>query len=449
MSSTKKNEANRKIEQKGMEEDSIKNPNDSVLNSEVKDRIDKFHNIKIVYQPENDNNLVPSNSLITTFSEKEPFTSNLNASEETPEKSLTNPNIHLLNEHKVRSHGCKHYKRKCLIQFMCCNRLYACRLCHNKIEDHKCDRKEIQFLICLLCMTKQPFSEKCINCLVLFSAYICDECKFLSDDLQTYHCYECGVCRKGPRSNYFHCKQCNACLPSYIKKYHLDQQYKKNKKVKTQDDNKNVDSSIIEIFNGIKPVSTKKSLINDTIDSKSGQDRSIYNDSTYKDSIGDGFDEKCNNQFKNTNELDSNRLDDCFDRMRMNTHVENTLKSICPICAQDLFYSTSYVVLMNCGHSIHKKCLISYKNKSFQCPICLKSTSSNQTVNERIDYILDQCKDLNEQKNINSYECITSCFDCQAKYTVKYKYLYNKCLGCGSYNTRINELYKREDEEQS
>lgn len=278
-------------------------------------------------------------------------------------KRLVN-NIHFDNI-KTKSYGCKHYKRKCLILFNCCNKLYECRICHNRIEDHKCQREEINILMCLVCGKIQNFSQQCEYCEIEFAEYICMRCKLLSSNHNTFHCFECKVCRKGKKEDYFHCMQCNACLPVGIKEYHLIQN--------NEDGNQNKNKIISQ------------------------------------------------------------------------THVENTLFSTCPICAQDLFYSTSHVVLMHCGHSIHKRCFISYKNKSFQCPICLKSSSDNKTVNERIDFVLNQCQDLNTSKNINAYECVTSCFDCQAKFTAKYTYLYNKCMGCGSYNTRINELYKRDE----
>lgn len=440
MCGEKKYHDDRKVCKEANQEDSIVKNDYLDLKSKIKNTIEKFNKLKPEKNYEQEN-LVPSDSLIALCPDIKKSNQPSNVSKEISNNKCERPSVLLLNEQGIRSYGCKHYKRKCLIQFACCNRLYVCRLCHNKIEDHKCNRKDIKLLLCLFCMKEQTFSEKCVKCTVMFSQYICYECKFLSDDQKTYHCEECDVCRKGLRSHYFHCKQCNACLPIYIKEYHLDQQYRKKNEI----ENKQYNSPL----NKTKPVYNNRSLIEEKIMTNINQTKSFFSDTTYNNPIDDKFDEKCDDQYKNTNGLDSNRLEDCFNRMRTNTHVENTLKSICPICAQDLFYSTSYVVLMNCGHSIHKKCLISYKNKSFQCPICLKSTSSNQTVNERIDYILDQCKDLNEQKNINSYECVTSCFDCQTKHTVKYKYLYNKCLGCGSYNTRINELYKRDDEDQS
>ena len=293
---------------------------------------------------------------------------------------------------EIKSYGCKHYKRKCLVQFSCCNRFYECRLCHNKLEDHKCNRKTLSHLICLICFISQPFSSKCKNCKVNFSLFICRDCKLLTDDLNTYHCKECGVCRKGNRGDYFHCGQCDACLPIYTKEFHLTNE-------STQMDVQDVKG---DTSTGSTTTRTVSSTTSGTVTGMA----------------------------------------------RVKTHVENTLRSTCPICAQDLFYSTSPVVLMHCGHSIHKKCFISYKNKSFQCPICLRSSSNTKTVNQRIDYILSQCTDLNNQKSINMYEAKTVCFDCQGKYTGKYTYLYNKCRGCGSYNTRINELYKREDHDE-
>lgn len=282
-------------------------------------------------------------SRIKYFDSKKTFNKNI------PKK--TNKQMNYINS--INSHGCKHYKKKCLSEFKCCSKLYECRRCHDKMEDHRCNRNEID-LICLICLKKQSFSQKCIFCQTIFAKYSCEICSLLTDDERTYHCKDCNVCRKGNQKDFFHCMQCNACLP----------------------------------------IETMENHLNETSTS---------------------------------------------------FHVENTLSSHCPICAQDLFYSTSFVVLMHCGHSIHKKCFISYKNKSFQCPVCLKSSSNQKTVNKRIDYILSKCVDLNNQKNINLYECVTSCFDCQATFTSKYTYLYNKCQGCGSYNTRINELYKREE----
>ena len=36
--------------------------------------------------------------------------------------------------------GCKHYKRNCKLVAACCNRIYACRLCHDDVADHSMDR---------------------------------------------------------------------------------------------------------------------------------------------------------------------------------------------------------------------------------------------------------------------------------------------------------------------
>lgn len=36
--------------------------------------------------------------------------------------------------------GCEHYKRNCKLVAACCNRLFTCRFCHDKVSDHSMDR---------------------------------------------------------------------------------------------------------------------------------------------------------------------------------------------------------------------------------------------------------------------------------------------------------------------
>lgn len=134
----------------------------------------------------------------------------------------------------------------------------------------------------------------------------------------------------------------------------------------------------------------------------------------------------------------------CLPRELLNNHnhVENTLKSTCPICAEFMFESVNDVVLLNCGHSIHFTCFKIYKESSFQCPVCLKSAGDTKVLNERIDCILSNNVGLNAKRQ--NYMCQVSCFDCQSVSKTIYTFLYNKCAKCGSYNTRINELYKTE-----
>lgn len=36
--------------------------------------------------------------------------------------------------------GCEHYKRNCKLLATCCNKLFTCRFCHDKVSDHTMDR---------------------------------------------------------------------------------------------------------------------------------------------------------------------------------------------------------------------------------------------------------------------------------------------------------------------
>ncbi|KAH7676780.1 Zinc finger RING/FYVE/PHD-type protein [Dioscorea alata] len=52
-------------------------------------------------------------------------------------------------------------------------------------------------------------------------------------------------------------------------------------------------------------------------------------------------------------------------------HVKDSMRQNCPICQEDMFYSSEESTIMNCGHTIHSECLLEMKrNKIFKCPIC-------------------------------------------------------------------------------
>ncbi|TVT96758.1 hypothetical protein EJB05_58031, partial [Eragrostis curvula] len=67
--------------------------------------------------------------------------------------------------------GCEHYKRNCKLVAACCNKLFTCRFCHDKVSDHTMERS-------------------------------------------VYHCPFCNLCRlgNGLGTDFFHCMKCNCCL---------------------------------------------------------------------------------------------------------------------------------------------------------------------------------------------------------------------------------------------
>lgn len=115
--------------------------------------------------------------------------------------------------------GCEHYARNCKIQAPCCGMWVTCRHCHDVdciTATHRIDRFAISTIMCMLCDTQQPVSNKCINesCGVQFAEYYCAACKFFDNTpgKDMYHCDKCGICRVGKREDFWHCDTCQVCI---------------------------------------------------------------------------------------------------------------------------------------------------------------------------------------------------------------------------------------------
>jgi len=124
----------------------------------------------------------------------------------------------LLNSNKsnvnITIKDCTHYIRHCRIIASCCNKVYDCRLCHDKYETHNIDRFSTKEIICKICETKQPISNKCVQCNKNFAKYFCKKCNFWDSKKKfIYHCKKCKICRSGKKNNFIHCDNCNGCIP--------------------------------------------------------------------------------------------------------------------------------------------------------------------------------------------------------------------------------------------
>ncbi|XP_058091480.1 zinc finger protein BRUTUS-like isoform X3 [Magnolia sinica] len=113
--------------------------------------------------------------------------------------------------------GCEHYKRNCKLLAACCNKLFTCRFCHDKISDHSMDRKATSEMMCMRCLKIQAVGPICKtpSCEgLLMAKYYCNICKFFDDERIVYHCPFCNLCRlgNGLGVDFFHCMTCNCCL---------------------------------------------------------------------------------------------------------------------------------------------------------------------------------------------------------------------------------------------
>ena len=108
----------------------------------------------------------------------------------------------------------------------------------------------------------------------------------------------------------------------------------------------------------------------------------------------------------------------------------------CPVCLDNIHISIDSSFKSSCGHWIHFKCI---PPNDYRCPICRKSMN-------RMDNLWNR---LNEEKLINpmpeEFNNTTVdlyCQDCEAdNLKLVYHFTHNNCQHCGSYNTRIVEVY--------
>ncbi|CAD7693783.1 unnamed protein product [Nyctereutes procyonoides] len=119
--------------------------------------------------------------------------------------------------------GCEHYDRGCLLKAPCCDKLYTCRLCHDNNEDHQLDHRfKVKEVQCINCEKIQHAQQTYEGCSTLFGEYYCSICHLFDKDKKQYHCDNCGICRIGPKEDFFHCLKCNLCLAMNLQGKHKD-----------------------------------------------------------------------------------------------------------------------------------------------------------------------------------------------------------------------------------
>ncbi|PVV04356.1 hypothetical protein BB560_001146 [Smittium megazygosporum] len=119
--------------------------------------------------------------------------------------------------------------------------------------------------------------------------------------------------------------------------------------------------------------------------------------------------------------------------------VDKSLYSNCPVCMEYLFTSTSPIIVLYCGHPIHKTCvneLLKFSSEKNEepptCPICHRSIIEPKVYSAEMDKIMAQQPMPPEYKDKTSK---VFCNDCQRRSDVPYHFVYHKCASCGSYNT--------------
>ncbi len=124
--------------------------------------------------------------------------------------------------------------------------------------------------------------------------------------------------------------------------------------------------------------------------------------------------------------------------------IEQALQRDCPVCSEPLFTSTThYKVLSFCGHSMHRECYEAYRQTAYTCPICKKSMEDMTSHFAGLDLLLQAYPMPPE---FASWRSDVLCQDCgEESRDIAYHFLYHKCGGCGSYNTRVLQAGHRGD----
>lgn len=126
--------------------------------------------------------------------------------------------------------------------------------------------------------------------------------------------------------------------------------------------------------------------------------------------------------------------------------IERATDSDCPICGEYLFYSTTAVVSMPCGHYLHKECYNQYMETAYKCPTCKKSAVNMELQWQKLTLAIES-QPMPEQ--FLHTRAIIQCNDCSAKSSVAYHWLGNKCSSCDSYNTSELRLLNGPESEQT
>ncbi|XP_050221797.1 zinc finger protein BRUTUS-like [Mercurialis annua] len=113
---------------------------------------------------------------------------------------------------------------------------------------------------------------------------------------------------------------------------------------------------------------------------------------------------------------------------------EKGMEMNCPICCDCLFTSSLSVKALPCGHFMHSNCFQAYTCSHYICPICSKSMGDMSVYFGMLDALLAS-EQLPEEYRDRCQDIL--CNDCDKKGTTPFHWLYHKCGGCGSYNTRV------------
>jgi RING finger/CHY zinc finger protein 1 len=137
-----------------------------------------------------------------------------------------------------------------------------------------------------------------------------------------------------------------------------------------------------------------------------------------------------------------NRCNGCINKNIYENHACNIngMKSLCPICQEDIHSSRRNVyIIKKCNHILHMDCAVDYLNsRKFRCPICkITMIEDPSSLWESIKYMVESQPMPEQYKN---YKCVIHCNDCLKDTETNYHFLAMQCKECESWNTTQEEV---------
>lgn len=139
----------------------------------------------------------------------------------------------------------------------------------------------------------------------------------------------------------------------------------------------------------------------------------------------------------------------CIARNTLSEHrcLAGALEGDCPVCVKPLFSSTTPVIFLPCGHTLHKSCFEHLTKRDYRCCICRKAmidmSATYARLREMLRAELDGMPDEHRNRTVK-----VLCNDCGQKSTTAFHFDLHMCTAtttnnageareCGSFNTSL------------